>query len=129
VIGVNKRVLIDAEMVDLLAWMPNFSRVVSDALELYLWTACRGAEIVVMERHEIIEEASGLWWTVPVAKLKMRRNPLLVDRRVPLIGRAEAIVRRRMAAATKGTWLFPSVGQYGHVEVGPSKASAGRGSK
>jgi integrase len=86
-----------------------------DILTLYLWTCCRGAEIVAMERREVGDEPDGLWWTIPKAKLKMRRNPMTTDLRVPLVGRAEVIVRRRLAA-TAGNWLFPSRGVSGHIE-------------
>jgi integrase len=113
--GVEKRVLSEAELQLLLPWLPNFSRDVDDALTLYLWTCCRGAEIVAMEAGEITEEADGLWWTVPRGKLKMRRNPLTTDLRVPLVGRAEAVVRRRMGVTPKG-WIFPSRGESGHIE-------------
>lgn len=113
--GVTKRVLSEAELSELLPWLPNFSRDVADALTLYLWTCCRGGEIVAMEAEEVTAEPDGLWWTVPKAKLKMRRLPLLTDLRVPLAGRAEAIVRRRMAVTPAG-WLFPSRGASGHIE-------------
>lgn len=108
----TKRVLTEAELATLLPWLPNFSRDVGDVLTMYLWTLCRGAEIVAMERGEITLEADGLWWTVPRSKLKMRRNPLTTDLRVPLIGRARAIVERRLQVAT-GTWLFPSTSKRG----------------
>ena len=113
--GVEKRVLSEAELKLLLPWLPNFSRDVEDALTLYLWTCCRGSEIVAMEAEEITEEPDGLWWTVPRAKLKMRRNPLTTDLRVPLVGRAEAVVRRRLGVTPKG-YLFPSRGASGHIE-------------
>jgi integrase len=113
--GPTKRVLSDAEVGALLKWLPNFSRDVQDALTLYLWTLCRGAEIVAMERAELTTEKGVLWWTIPKAKLKMRRNPLLTDLRVPLVGRAEAVVKRRLEASQK-PWLFPSIGKSGHVE-------------
>lgn len=113
--GVQKRVLTEAEVGALLAWLPNFSRDVQDVLTLYLWTGCRGAEIVAMERAEITDEDGQAWWTVPRAKLKMRRNPLTTDLRVPLIGRAAAVVARRLAAST-GAWVFPSRGASGHIE-------------
>jgi len=114
-IGAVKRVLSDDEVAMLLRWMPNHSRDIADLLTLYLWTCCRGAELVCMERSEVTEEQTGLWWTVPREKLKMRRNPLTTDLRVPLVGLAEAIVRRRLDAAA-GTWLFPSRGKSGHIE-------------
>lgn len=113
--GETKRVLSDAEVGQLLRWLPNFSRDVADALTLYLWTCCRGAEITAMARNEITEEADGLWWTVPRDKLKMRRNPLTVDLRVPLVGRAKVVIERRLQAA-QGPWIFPSIGRTGHIE-------------
>ena len=90
--------LSEPEVSSLLHFLPNFSRDVEDALVLYLWTACRGAEIVAMERHEIATVRKVLWWTIPVAKLKGRRNPARTELRVPLVGRAAAVVRRRMDA-------------------------------
>lgn len=113
--GVEKRVLSEDELRALLPWLPNFSRDVDDALTLYLWTCCRGAEIVAIEAGEVSEEADGLWWTVPKAKLKMRRNPLTTDLRVPLVGRAEAVVHRRLGGTPTG-YLFPSRGALGHIE-------------
>jgi len=113
-IGPVKRVLSRTEVSALLHFLPNFSRDVEDALVLYLWTACRGAEIVAMERDEITTEAKTLWWTIPVAKLKGRRSPVRIPLRVPLVGRAGAVVRRRLAA-TDSNWLWPSVGAAGHV--------------
>lgn len=110
----GKRVLSDDEVATLLPWLPNFSRDVEDALTLYLWTCCRGSEIVAMERGEIAVEPDGLWWTIPREKLKMRRNPMTTNLRVPLAGRAAAVVRRRLDAAA-GAWLFPSAGVIGHV--------------
>ncbi len=113
-LGPAKRVLSQAEVSELLRFLPNFSRDVEDALVLYLWTGCRGAEIVAMERDEIAAERKVLWWTIPVAKLKGRRNPARTELRVPLVGRAAAVVRRRLAA-TESNWLWPSVGAAGHV--------------
>lgn len=114
-VGPGKRVLSDAELALLLPWLPNFSRDVCDALVLYLWTCCRGAEIVAMQRAEVTQETDGWWWTVPRSKLKMRRHPLTVDLRVPLVGQAEAVVRRRLQAAA-GDWLFPSPRGDAHVQ-------------
>jgi integrase len=107
--GVVKRALDEAELQQLVPWLPNFTRDVEDALTLTLWTACRGAEIVAMHVDELGDESDGLWWTIPKAKLKMRRNPLLTDLRVPLVGRAELVARRRLAAATglPGGWVLP----------------------
>lgn len=113
--GVEKRVLSEAELRLLLPWLPNFSRDVEDALTLMLWTCCRGVEVVAMEAGEVSEEADGWWWTIPRAKLKMRRNPLLSDLRVPLVGRALAVVSRRLRAHPAG-FVFPSRGASGHIE-------------
>ena len=113
-LGTAKRVLSQAEVPMLLNFLPNFSRDVEDALVLYLWTGCRGAEIVAMERDEIATERKVLWWTIPIAKLKGRRNPARTELRVPLVGRAAAVVRRRLAA-TDSNWLWPSIGATGHV--------------
>lgn len=112
--GGAKRSLSETEVAKLLAFLPNFSRDVEDALILYLWTACRGAEIVAMERGELTTEKRVLWWTIPVHKLKGRRHPARTELRVPLVGRAAAVVRRRLAA-TDSVWLWPSVGKSGHV--------------
>jgi integrase len=113
--GVEKRHLSAEEVSALLAWLPNFSRDIQDVCTLYFWTCCRGAEIVAMARDEIAAEKTGLWWTIPKEKLKMRRNPLLTDLRVPLVGRALAVVKRRLES-TSGPWLFPSRGASGHIE-------------
>jgi len=114
--GVKKRVLSEAELAQLLPWLPNFTRDIDDVCTLYLWTACRGSEIVAIERSELAAEADGLlWWTIPREKLKMRRNPLTTDLRVPLIGRAAAVVRRRLAANSE-RYLFASHGASGHIE-------------
>ncbi|MGU7817064.1 tyrosine-type recombinase/integrase [Burkholderia sp. AW49-1] len=106
--GTQKRVLSIDELGTLIRWLPNFSSTVADALTLYLWTGTRGGEIVAMERTEIAEEADGLWWTIPKHKTKGLNNEKATDLRVPLIGRAEVVVRRRLDQI-KGTMLFPSL--------------------
>lgn len=113
--GPSKRVLSDVETGTLIRWLPNFTKLVDDALALYLWTCTRGAEIMSMTAEEITEEPDGLWWTVPKAKTKNARHALATDLRVPLVGRAEAVVRRRLQEAPEG-YLFPSPGRYGYVE-------------
>lgn len=105
-IGTAKRVLSNSEAGELIRWMPNFSKMVADALTLYLWTGARGAEIMAIERKEITEEADGLWWTAPKEKTKNERHEGATDFRVPLVGRAEEIVRRRMEQTER--WLFKS---------------------
>jgi integrase len=113
--GTHKRVLSGKELGALIRWLPNFSRVVDDALTLYIWTCARGGEIMMMERGEITEEENGLWWTVPKHKTKNARHEMATDFRVPLFGRAAEVVRRRLQSET-GTYLFPSNGALGYVE-------------
>lgn len=113
-IGTTKRVLAEKEVGDLVRWLPNFSRAVCDVLTLYLWTGIRGAELVQMERREITEEPDGLWLTLPKAKTKNARHEQATDLRVPLVGRAEVIVRRRMAQSAG--YLFPSSSKVGYLE-------------
>jgi integrase len=114
-IGTAKRFLTPAEQGVLVRWLPNFSRTIQDILTLYLWTCARGAEIVAMEVNEITEETDGLWWTVPKSKTKNERHEQAVDLRVPLVGRAAEVVRRRIEVVKHG-YLFPSRGVSGHVE-------------
>lgn len=113
--GVVLRTLSEDELRQLIPWLPNFTRDIGDALTLGLWTMCRGAEIVKMERKEIGEEDGVLWWTIPKIKLKTMRNPIAVDHRVPLVGRAGQIVRRRLQAAP-GDFLFPSRSKCGYIQ-------------
>lgn len=114
-IGSGKRVLSEPELAKLLPWLGNFSRAVEDILVMYLWTGCRGAEICAIEAHEVTEEADGWWWTVPRSKIKMERLDDTIDHRVPLVGRALEVVRKRKAAHPVG-WLFPSKAKSGHFE-------------
>lgn len=114
-VGTDKRVLNEDELGQLIRWLPNFSRMVEDALTLGLWTLLRGGEITAMHAKDITEEKDGLWWTIPKAQTKNRQRERAVDHRVPLVGRAEKIVRRRLALA-EGSYLFPSHGKTGHVE-------------
>lgn len=114
-VGTVKRVLTDAEAGQLVRWLPNFSRTVADVLTLYLWTLARGSEIVAMEKREISEEDDGLWWTVPKAKTKNAGRASATDLRVPLIGRAAMVVRRRLELVDRGP-LFPSATDSGHLE-------------
>lgn len=104
-IGTGKRVLSAAEAGELIRWLPNFSRVVNDVLMMYMWTGVRGSEIVSMEAKEIGEEPDGLWWQIPKSKTKNARHENATDLRVPLIGRAAAIVRRRLQVVDSG-FLF-----------------------
>jgi integrase len=111
----EKRVLSETEVGELIRWMPNFSQTLNDVLTLYLWTGTRGAEIVAMEVGEFTDEKDGLWWTIPKAKTKNANRASATDLRVPMIGRAEQIVRRRIDVAKKG-FLFPSTAAAGHKD-------------
>ena len=111
-IGTAKRVLSDAEVGALLRWLPNFSTLISDALTLYLWTGARGAEMMAMEAREMGQEVDGWWWTVPKAKTKNARHEVATDLRVPLVGRALLVVRRRLALSDG--WLFSAKSSTGH---------------
>ena len=114
--GVQYRALDSAEVAKAIRFFPNFTPLINDLLTLYLWTGCRGCELVAMEGREITEESDGVWWTIPREKLKMRRNESLSDLRVPLIGRALSIARRRLELYGKG-FLFPArTGDQPHVD-------------
>lgn len=99
----------------LLRFLPNMSRLAEELLTLYLWTGTRGAEICAMEAKELTEEESGLWWTIPAAKQKMSRHALVMDLRVPLVGRAAEIIRRRRDAAGDDGWIWPVVNKSAKV--------------
>lgn len=105
-VGTKKRALDEQELGTLINWLPNFSKTVADALTLYLWTDTRGAEIVAMEVDEIREEPTGWWWTIPKEKTKNVNRENATDLRVPLVGRAKAVVLRRREQATR--FLFES---------------------
>lgn len=106
--GRKLRALDGPEVGALLRFLPNMTGLIEDLLTLYLWTGARGAEIVAMRGDEVTQEADGWWWTVPRHKLKMARNELTTDLRVPLIGRALALVRRRIERYGVGQ-LFPGL--------------------
>lgn len=95
------------EVASLINYLPNFTALIEDLLTLYLWTGARGAEIVQMCGSEITHEKDGWWWTVPREKLKMARNELTTDLRVPLVGRALKVVQRRREVYGDG-YLFPA---------------------
>lgn len=108
-IGTAKRFLSDDELAKVIRWLPNYSKVGTDALTLYLWTCTRGAEICAIHSNEIFEESDGLWWIIPKSKTKNARHEKATDQRVPLVGRAEEIIRRRCAVYAPG-YLFPQRG-------------------
>lgn len=104
--GQQRRMLRDAEVGELLAWLPNMHELGQDTLQLYLWTCTRGAEILAMRPDRITEEEDGWWWTVPKEATKNARFDDAVDLRVPLVGRALKIVQRRLAGVGKSGLLF-----------------------
>lgn len=113
--GTTKRVLSSAELKTLLAQdLSLFSQQVQDFLVLQLWTCTRGAEIVQMRPEQITEAPDGLWWTIPKALTKGRNVAAAHDLRVPLVGRAEQVVRRLV---TGGGWLFPSMSRAGVLQA------------
>lgn len=115
-VGTGKRVLSPAEVATLMRWLPNLTQLIQDLVTLYLWTACRGAEIVQMEGREIVKEETGWWWVLPKDKTKNARHDGATDLRVPLFGRARSIVLRRKERYGDG-YLFPSRGgALPHVE-------------
>ncbi|MFZ3141184.1 tyrosine-type recombinase/integrase [Polaromonas sp.] len=105
-IGQQRRVLRPGEIATLLAWLPNLHPIGRDALQLYLWTCARGAEIFCMRPEHITQEPDGWWWTVPKKETKNVNALEAVDLRVPLIGRALEIVQRRLAAVGATGWMF-----------------------
>lgn len=114
--GVVKRVLSYAEVGVVLRHLPHISRLVADLITMYLWTGCRGAEIVAIEGREVAQAGDDWWWTIPKRKLKMARNPLTTDLRVPLVGRALSIVQSRMDLHGSGHLFPPARGKAAHVD-------------
>lgn len=105
-VGQQRRVLRPGEIAALLAWLPNMHAIGRDALQLYLWTCARGAEIFGMRAEHITEESDGWWWTVPKKVTKNAGNVEAVDLRVPLVGRALEIVQQRLETVGASGWLF-----------------------
>lgn len=114
-VGTAKRSLTEKEVGQLIRWLPNFTQLVEDALVLYLWTCTRGAEILTMEGRDVSKEADGLWWwVIPKEKTKNARHENATALRVPLFGRALAVVLRRMEMHGDG-WLFPAKRRDGRI--------------
>ncbi|QIL72890.1 integrase family protein [Diaphorobacter sp. HDW4B] len=111
--GTGKRVLTGMEIKSLLSDnLGLFSQQVQDFLTVQLWTCTRGSEICILRKSQLTEEVDGLWWTVPKNLMKGRNVEAAHDLRIPLVGRAEMIVRR-LCAVRGGDLLFPSVGRDG----------------
>lgn len=115
-IGVVKRVLSPEEVGKVLRTLPHMSRLPAELVTLYLWTGCRGGELVQMEGSEVSEDTDGvLWWFLPRRKVKMRNHDLATDVWVPLLGRAREIVLARKDVNGAG-FLFPTRGAGKHVD-------------
>ena len=116
--GTGKRVLSPEELRILLVEdLELFSPQVSRFLELQLWTCTRGAEICQMQRHQITQEATGWWWTIPKAEMKGRNVDDAFDLRVPLLGRAREIVETLLAEVPPEVpWLFWSRSRAGELK-------------
>ncbi len=110
----EKRILTGTEVSALVPWLSMLDQEVEDVVLLYLWTGQRGNEIVSMRGDELSEEDDGLWWTMPKSKTKNRRVERATAHRVPIVGRAETIVRRRWVTHGSG-FLFPYTRQSGRA--------------
>lgn len=108
-VGQQRRMLQDAEVAELLRWLPNMHELGRDVTEMYLQTCARGVEILAMRPEFITREADGVWWTVPKEQTKNARFPHAVDLRVPLVDRALEIVERRLKSVGKSGLLFEDV--------------------
>ena len=84
------------------------------ALELLILTACRSGEVRNAEWREIDLDAK--LWTIPAARMKMRRV-----HRVPLSTGALAVLERARSIAGEGSLVFPSDrrrgGTYGGLSI------------
>jgi integrase len=107
--GQQRRILHLFELTELLRWLPNMHELGRDVTVMYLWTCTRGAEITGMRPEHISDEPDGWWWTVPKEATKNERFADAVDLRVPLIGRALEVVKRRMESVGESGWLFEDV--------------------
>jgi integrase len=108
-VGRQRRVLTSGEVATLLAWLPNMHELGRDTTVMYLWTCARGVEILAMRPEHVGEESDGWWWTVPKSQTKNADAEFAVDLRVPLIGRALAVVQRRLKTVGASGWLFEDV--------------------
>ncbi len=61
-----------------------------------------------MRPEHVTKEKDGWWWTVPKAQTKNARFADAVDLRVPLVGRALDVVKRRLKEVGKDGWIFPA---------------------
>lgn len=105
--GERERVLTAGEVRTVLRFLPTYTPIVADALELTLRTGLRSGEVVAL-RSAWFELVDGMLWAeIPAAHMKMRRL-----HRVPFVGRARAIAEGRL----EGEFLFPSPLRGRHIE-------------
>ena len=104
--GQSRRVLHADEVKALLAWLPNMHQFGRDCVVMYLWTSTRGVEFLGMRPEHVRKESDGWWWTCPKAATKNSRHADAVDLRVPLVGAALKLIRRRLAGVGSSGWLF-----------------------
>jgi hypothetical protein len=114
--GTDKRVLAENEVGALVVTdFPLLSPAIQDVLTLYLWTCSRGGEICALHADHITEEGGVLWATLPKSQTKNQNRERATDFRIPLVGRAESVVRRRVAE-NPGGYLFPGRHSSGHIQ-------------
>lgn len=78
-----------------------------DVMVMYLWTGARGVEILRLAPAHFAETDGVLWATLPKALTKNAGVPRAVDLRIPMFGRARAVVQRRLDAAAHGEVMWP----------------------
>ncbi len=104
--GTDKRVLSEEEIGRLIVRdYALLSPAIQDVLTLYLWTAARGAEIFAFHASHFSEEKGVLWATLLKSETKNKQRESASDFRFPLVGRAVAVVRARLAE-NPGGYLF-----------------------
>ena len=113
--GTDKRVLTDGEIGRLFTVdFRLFSPAIQDVLTLYMWTAARGGEICALHASHIEDDGGFLWATLPKSLTKNKKRDRATDFRIPLVGRAAEVVRRRLHANPDG-YLFPGKHASGHI--------------
>lgn len=114
--GRDKRVLTEVEVGRLVQHdFTLLSASIQDVLTLYLWTCMRGGEICALHSRMLSEVDGVLWATLPKSLTKNKNRERATDFRVPFVGRAAEVVRRRAQANPQG-FLFPGRHPSGHIQ-------------